>query len=216
MTSPSSLNVLRVDSSARHEASVSRQLLDDTVAALRERYPNLTLTRRDTAAGVPLIDNPWVEATFTPVEARTAAQHATLAGSDTLVEELEAADLVLLGVPIYNFSVPAALKLWIDQVARAGRTFRYSQDGPEGLLTGKRAWIVVTSGGVAADSPADFATPYLRQYLGFLGITDVQVIAANGMNADADGALDQARGRIAELALAGAPLDRSIALQEAG
>ena len=118
-------------------------------------------------------------ANFTDPAVRTDAQRETLSGSDVLVAELKAADQIVIGAPIYNFSIPAALKAWIDQVARARETFRYTEAGPEGLLTGKTAWLVIASGGVPMDSAMDFATPYLRHVLGFLGIVDVRVIDAS-------------------------------------
>ena len=122
-----------------------------------------------------------------------------LAASDALVEELRGADVVVIGSPIYNFGVPAALKAWVDMIARARLTFRYTPEGPRGLLDGKKAYVVIASGGVPVDSPVDFATPYLRQALRFVGITDVDVIAADQLNKAGDDSIDTARMRIAEL-----------------
>ena len=130
-----------------------------------------------------MLSEAWVGANFTPDEARTPEQRETLALSDTLIAELEAADTLVLGVPIYNFGVPAAFKAWIDLVARARKTFKYSETGPVGLLEGKTAYVVVASGGTAAGSEIDFATPYLRHVLGFLGIHDVTIIAADQLMA---------------------------------
>lgn len=193
------LNILRIDASARLDGSVTRRLTADIVDALGTRYPGATLVRRDLAAGVPFVDAGWIDANFTPEEERTAEQRRELADSDRLVEELEAADVVVIGAPIYNFGVPAALKAWVDMIARARRTFRYTPEGPEGLLTGKSAYIVVASGGTAVDSDIDFATPYLRQALKFVGITDVTVIAADRGNQRGARALDDARADIANL-----------------
>ncbi|PWE17449.1 FMN-dependent NADH-azoreductase [Marinicauda salina] len=170
--------ILRVDASARVEGSVSRAL--SARLADRLAVPDGTVTVRDLAADpVPQVDAAWVEANFTPAEDRTDAQRAALAGSDALVAELQAADAIVIGVPIYNFSIPAALKAWIDQIARARLTFRYTENGPEGLLKNKTAWLVVASGGVAVDSPVDFATGYLRHVLGFVGIDDVRIVDAS-------------------------------------
>ncbi|MFW5661412.1 MAG: FMN-dependent NADH-azoreductase [Oceanicaulis sp.] len=171
-------HVLRIDSSARTEGSVSRDLSKDLAARLAG--PAGTVTVRDLAAVSPgFVDAAWVKANFTAPEARTDADTAALAASDRLVEELEAADHVVIGVPIYNFAIPASLKAWIDQVARAHRTFRYTATGPEGLLKGKTAWLVVASGGTAAGGELDFATPYLRHVLGFIGVEDVRTVDAS-------------------------------------
>lgn len=199
MHTPSSPTVLRVDASARHEGSVTRQLTDALIDALRGRHGRPPLITRDLAlCPPPLLDADWIAANTTEPRARTPAQRAALAYSDQLIAELTAADVVILGVPVYNFGVPAALKAWIDLVARARVTFRYSENGPQGLLEGKRAYVVLASGGVAAGGPTDFASGYLRQVLGFLGITDVEVIAADQAMLRSD-AVSRARQRIGEL-----------------
>ena len=125
----------------------------------------IELTRRDLSKGIPLVDEAWINANFTAEEDRTAQQREALAESDALVAELRAADVVVIGSPIYNFGVPAALKAWVDMIARARLTFRYTAEGPKGLLEGKKAYVVIASGGVPVDSSVDFATPYLRQAL---------------------------------------------------
>lgn len=172
------VRVLRIDSSVRGDASATRALTDRLIEALRRRHGGLEITRRDVAADVPHLDPAWVDANFTDPLSRTPGQQAALAGSDAFVREVQAADILVIGVPIYNFGVPAGLKAWIDQIARARLTFRFTSEGAEGLLGGKRAYLVVASDGTAAEGPADFATPYLRHMLGFLGITQVEVIAA--------------------------------------
>jgi FMN-dependent NADH-azoreductase len=174
-------------------------LTSELIDALETREGRVTVSRRDLADGIPLVDEAWIDANFTPENDRTTEQRNALRKSDELVAELEAADVLVIGSPIYNFSVPAALKAWIDMIARAGLTFRYTPDGPQGLLEGKKAYIVIASGGVPVDSPADFATPYLRQVLKFIGITDVDVIGAEQLNLRGDDAIDAARMRIAEL-----------------
>ncbi|MDV3237974.1 MAG: NAD(P)H-dependent oxidoreductase [Gammaproteobacteria bacterium] len=199
MHTPSNPTVLRVDASARYEGSTTRQLTDALIDALRERHGRLPVITRDLALSPPpLLDADWIAANTTEPQTRTAAQRAALAYSDQLIAELTAADVVILGVPVYNFGVPAALKAWIDLVARARVTFRYSENGPQGLLKGKRAYVVLASGGVAAGGPTDFASGYLRQVLGFLGITDVEVIAADQAMLRSD-AVSRARRRIGEL-----------------
>ena len=193
------LNVLEVAASGRSKDSVSRTLSADLVDALEARFGNIDLTRRDLSNGVSFVDDAWIDANFTAPEERSAAQRAALAESDALVDELQSADVIVIGMPIYNFGVPATLKAWVDMIARARLTFRYTENGPEGLLTGKKAYIVLASGGVPVDSPVDYATPYMRQALGFVGIDDVELIAADQLNKRASESMDEARARIAEL-----------------
>jgi FMN-dependent NADH-azoreductase len=193
------MRILEINGSGRYDGSVSRMLTSELIDALETREGQVSVSRRDLADGIPLVDEAWIDANFTPENDRTTEQRNALRKSDELVAELEAADVLVIGSPIYNFSVPAALKAWIDMIARAGLTFRYTPDGPQGLLEGKKAYIVIASGGVPVDSPADFATPYLRQVLKFIGITDVDVIGAEQLNLRGDDAIDAARMRIAEL-----------------
>ena len=190
-------HILRIDASMRHDGSTTRTLTDATVEKLAAS--GATVTTRDLADGVQIIDQDWIGANFTEPQDRTPQQVERLTQSDTLIAELQAADIVVIGMPIYNFGIPAALKAWIDQVARARVTFRYTENGPQGLLTGKRAIIVAASGGTGVDSDIDFATPYLRHALGFIGIHDVQVIAADQQMMNA-GALDHARQQVQDLA----------------
>jgi FMN-dependent NADH-azoreductase len=193
------LQVLAIDSSGRQNDSITRALSADLIAALEDRYGSIELTRRNVGGGLPFVDAAWIEANFTPDESRSQQHKDTLALSNELVEELKLADAVVIGAPMYNFSISAALKSWIDMIARAQLTFRYTENGPVGLLTGKKAYVVVATGGVAVGSPMDFATPYLRHALAFLGITDVEVIAADGVNSNADESMDRARAKIADL-----------------
>lgn len=188
--------VLHIDASARRRDSISRDLSARVVAQLAPEH----VIRRDLAQPLPQITEHWVAATFTPADARSDAQRETLALSDQLVDELAAADTIVIGTPVYNFGVPAGLKAWIDLIARAGRSFEYTEDGPRGLLTGKRAIIAIATGGTPIGSEIDFASGYLRFILGFVGITDVQIVAADRLNADQDAALAQASAQIADLA----------------
>ena len=187
--------ILHIDASARTDGSVSRQLS----AAIAERFPG-TVIRRDLAAGLPLIDEAWIGANFTPEKDRTSDQRALLALSDELIAEIKAADVLVLGVPMYNFSVPGAFKAWIDLVCRAGLTFKYTDTGPVGLLTGKRAVVALATGGVPAGSAMDFSTDYLRHILGFVGITDVEFVAADQVLANSTKAIEAANAQIARLA----------------
>ena len=189
-------HVLRIDASARRTGSISRDLADKIIDRIA---PGATVTTRDLADGVPLIDEAWVGANFTPEADRSDAQREKLALSDTLVAELKAADTLVIGLPIYNFGVPAALKAWVDQVARAGVTFQYSEYGPKGLLESKRAIVAVASGGTEAGSDIDFATGYIRHVLGFIGITDVEFVAADRLMLDADGTMARALAQVDRL-----------------
>ncbi len=191
--------ILEVSASGRRADSVSRMLSRDLIAALESRHGAVAVTRRDLADGVGLVDEAWISANFTAEEERTAAQRDRLAASDALVAELQQADVVIIGAPIYNFGIPASLKAWVDMISRARLTFRYTENGPEGLLQGKKAYVVVASGGVPVDSSVDFATPYLRQALRFVGITDIEIIAADQLNQNAADSIDAARARIADL-----------------
>lgn len=188
------MSILHITSSASPAPSVSSMLGREAAAKIGG-----TLTTRDVATDVPAIDSDWTAANFTPADDRTAAQKDRLALSDTLITELKAADTLILSVPMYNFGVPSTLKAWIDHICRTGLTFDYSAAGPEGLLTGKRAVIVITSGGTPAGGDWDYATTYLRHVLGFIGITDVTVIASDLIQVDQDKAIAQARTAIAAL-----------------
>lgn len=191
------LQVLAVTASARQQGSVSRGLVAHLLDALRRQQPDLQLRERDVSAGLPLVDADWIGASYTPAEQRDAGQRTALAQSDALVRELQAADVLVIGTPIYNFSIPASLKAWIDQVARAGLTFRYTETGPEGLLRGKQAFVLLASGGTPVGSEIDFASGYLRHVLGFLGIEDVTVIAADRIMQQQGEAVAAAERRIA-------------------
>ncbi len=188
--------VLHIDASARHEGSVTRELSALTVARLNAD----TVLYRDLASALPQIDETWVNANFTPADQRDALQRDTLTLSDQLVDELRRADAIVIGTPVYNFSVPTSLRAWIDQVARVGETFRYTSEGPQGLLTDKRAVVVIASGGTAVGSEIDFASGYLRHMLGFMGVTDVELIAADRIGVDAEVARKSASDAIAALA----------------
>jgi len=193
------LRILEVSASGRRNGSITRELSADFIAALEDRFGSVQLTRRDLLHGVPFVDEAWIEANFTPDESRTQMHKDTLAYSDELVNELKDADVLLIGAPIYNFSIPAALKAWIDMIARARSTFRYTENGPVGLLKGKKAYLVVATGGVPVGSAMDFATPYLRHALAFVGITEVEIVTADRINRDKHESMDRARAQIADL-----------------
>jgi FMN-dependent NADH-azoreductase len=189
-------SILRIDASARTDASISRKLADTIVA----RYPGAEITTRDVGGeAVPQTTEAWIGANFTPADERTPEHEETLALSDAMVAELQAAEVVVISTPIYNFGVPGALKAWADLVARVGVTFEYTEQGPVGLLEGKRAIVAVASGGTKVGSDIDFATPWLRFFLGFLGIVDVEIVAADGLMGDPEG-VARAEAEIAQLA----------------
>jgi FMN-dependent NADH-azoreductase len=158
-----------------------------------------TTITRDLSEGLPLLNAAWIDANFTPSDDRTDAHRETLALSDGLVDEISRADTLVIGSPVYNFSVAAVLKAWIDQICRIGVTFKYTPDGPVGLLTGKRAIIVVASGGTPVGSDIDYATDFLRHIMGFIGITDVSIIAADALGNDAEAKIAAVQNEIENL-----------------
>ncbi|MEM8590913.1 MAG: NAD(P)H-dependent oxidoreductase [Pseudomonadota bacterium] len=188
--------ILRIDGSARKQGSMTR---DFTTKVIDKLGASKVITR-DLLDGVPLLSEEWVNANFTPADDRSADQKATLAASDALVAELLEADTIVIGAPIYNFGLPGAVKAWIDMVCRAGVTFKYTENGPQGLLEGKRAVIVVASGGTKVGSEIDYAIDHLKFVLGFIGITDVEVVAADQMMVDAEAGLAGANAAVEALA----------------
>ena len=176
------MNILQINSSARREASHSTRLANRIVERLRDAHPDATLTLRDlNHAPHPVLDEVALGALFTPADQRTPEQAARVAMDDGLIAEIQAADVVVLGVPMYNFGVPSQLKNWIDAISRAGVTFRYTEKGPEGLLKGKAVYVALTRGGKYRNTPADTQVPYLQTVLGFLGMTDVHYVYAEGL-----------------------------------
>ncbi|MEM1389355.1 MAG: NAD(P)H-dependent oxidoreductase [Pseudomonadota bacterium] len=192
--------ILRIDASPRGDNSITRALTDRLINRLQADGAGKVI-QRDLTTPLPYVDELWIGASFTEEAKRNPAQEAALALSDALIEELKRADTIILGVPIYNFGVPAVLKAWIDQVARAGVTFTFSEAGPEGLLKGKRAFVTVASGGTEVGSPIDYTTGYLRHFLGFIGISDVTLIAADQTAIDAEGSVKKAEAAIDALDL---------------
>ncbi len=199
--------VLHLDSSARTTGSVTRDLSQDYVDRWLAARAGRTEVYRDlTAEPTPFVSDTWIAAAFSPTEGHDHAQRFALARSNALVDELVQADHLVIGAPVYNLSIPASLKAWIDQIARAGRTFSYGAHGPEGLVRGKSAVIISASGGDPTRTDAagkDFSTSYLATVLGFIGITDVEVVRAWGVGPDdltLTRTTDQARRRLGDLA----------------
>ena len=194
--------ILHITASIRSDAdSISRGLGNRLVETLAAQT-GAGVTTRDLAANdLPYVSAERFAASLTPAADRTPEQAALAEIADTLIAELQAADTIVIASPIYNFGVPASLKAWADLVARAGTTFKYTETGPVGLLTGKTAYIAIASGGTPVGSEIDFMSSWLKFFLGFLGITDVEVVAADGMmGADAEAKLTAANDRISALA----------------
>ncbi|UOQ69452.1 FMN-dependent NADH-azoreductase [Hymenobacter volaticus] len=177
------MKVLAVNSSGRSsQHSVSRQLVDALIEKLGSHHRDLNVTYRNVAEGLPLVHESWIEAMYTPADRRTPEQNQLLAFSDELVDELDEQDVLILGAPMYNFNVSASLKAYIDLICRIGLTFKFSAEtGLEGLLKGKKAYIVFTSGVVEAGSTQDLVTPYLKLVLAFIGITETEIIGAGSL-----------------------------------
>lgn len=182
------MKILQINASARREGAHSSHLAATVVQRLQAVHPSAELTVRDLAANPhPVLDEAALGALFTPADKRTPEQAVRVALDDALIAEVQAHDAIVLGVPMYNFGVPVQLKAWIDAIARAGATFRYTESGPEGLIKGKTVYVVLARGGIYRDSPNDSQVPYLRMVLGFLGMTDVRFIYAEGLAMGADG-----------------------------
>jgi FMN-dependent NADH-azoreductase len=179
------MNILQINSSARAEGSHSTRLANTLVERVQASLADpaaATLTVRDLGRTPhPELNEAALQALFTPADQRSPAQAARVALDDALIAELQAADVVVLGVPMYNFGVPAALKNWIDAISRARVTFQYTAKGPEGLIKGKKVYVALTRGGQYRNTPADTQVPYLKTVFAFLGMTDVQFVYAEGL-----------------------------------
>jgi len=177
--------LLHIDSSPLYGRSVSRKLTGAFVTQWKATHPGGTVIDRDlTATVIPPINAEWVSAVYMPDEARTPIQNELLSLSDTLLAELEQADEYVFGVPMHNFGVPSVLKLWIDQIARVGRTFSYADGTPKGLLVGKKATFIIATGGMydaqTRMASFNFVEPYLRSVFGFVGVTEATFLTAGG------------------------------------
>lgn len=175
--------LLQINTSINKGNGQSSQLADRFVAAFRKRNPHAKIIVRDVAAAeaVPHLNAERFGAFITKPEERSAAQHAVVAYSDTLIDELKEADVIVLGLPMYNFGVPSQLKAYFDHVARAGITFKYTDQGPVGQLIGKKVYVFATRGGLYAGTPIDTQTSYVRDFLRFLGMTEVEFVYAEGL-----------------------------------
>jgi len=177
--------LLHVDSSPLYSRSVSRELTSAFVTQWKASHPDGAVVNRDlNASAISPITEEWVGAVYTPEEALTPEQKKLLAPSDSLIAELQQADEYVIGVPMHNFGVPSALKLWIDQIARVGKTFSYADGTPKGLIIGKKATFIIATGGIydaqTQMASFNFVEPYLRSLFGFLGLTDATFLTAGG------------------------------------
>ena len=177
------MKILQINASARREGANSTKVANRVTERLQAANPGATVTLRDLAVNpVPALDEAMLGALFTPAEQRSAEQAAAVAGYDALIAELQAHDVIVLGVPMYNFGISSQLKNWIDAVARAGVTFQYTATGPVGLVQGKTVYAACARGGIYSGTPNDSQTPYLKSVLGFLGMSDVRFVFAEGLN----------------------------------
>jgi FMN-dependent NADH-azoreductase len=181
------MNILQINSSARSNGSESTRLADAIVAKLQASHANATLIRRDLASDPhPAIDEATLGALFTPAANRTPEQAARVALDDVLIAQAQAADVIVIGAPMYNFGMTVQLKSWFDAIARAGVTFRYTETGPVGLLTGKKVYVTLARGGMHKDGASDTQVPHLKMLLGFLGMTDVSFVYSEGLGMGPD------------------------------
>ena len=196
--------VLIIESSARQQDSVSRQLTQTFISQWQTAHPADQITVRDLAVKpVPHLDINLLGGWMKPAGQRSDIEESSLERSNQLTDELLAADVLVMAAPMYNFAIPSTLKAWLDHVLRAGVTFKYTDTGPQGLLSGKRAYVLTARGGIYAGSTADHQEPYLRQVMAFIGIHDVTFIHAEGMNLGGDfqeKGLNQANARLAQVA----------------
>ena len=176
------MKILQINTAARSEGANSTKLAAAISRRLKAKHPEALLEVRDLAANPhPVLDEAALGALFTPPDQRTPEQAARVALDDALIAQTQSADVIILGVPMYNFGVPVQLKTWIDAIARAGVTFRYTENGPEGLIKGKKVYLALARGGIYRDTPNDSQVPYLKTVLGFLGMTDIECVYAEGL-----------------------------------
>ena len=178
------MHILHIISSPRPD-SFSARLGHQIVARLLAAHPGSTVAERDlTTHPLPHLEEAYLQSVFTPAASRSPQQQAAVQHSDAAIAEVQAADVLVLGAPMYNFGIPSTLKAWLDHLIRAGVTFTYTPDGPQGLLSGKKVYVAMASGGVYSTGPAagyDFVAPYLKATLGFIGLTDVTVLRVEGV-----------------------------------
>ena len=191
------MKILKINSSIQTEKSVGRKLVDQLVSKLTDTENNII--ERDLAKGIPLLTQDMVNAFYTPEDKHTDDQKEQVVTSNLLIKEIEDSEIIVMGIPIYNFSVPASVKAYFDLIARVGITFKYTDKGPVGLFENKKVYVVITSGGTGFMSDADFASGYIKHFLGFIGITDVNFILADQLMMNSEVQIENAEKQIAEL-----------------
>ena len=193
------MKILKINSSSNRQNSISTTYADKLVEQIKTlKHKVVVVERHTTYSDLPFINEAMLESLFVKGE-RTQEQINVLKVSQELVSELLEADAIIISAPIYNFSVPASLKAYFDLVARAGLTFQYTENGPKGLLEGKKAYVVVSSGGTEIDSDIDFAGKYIKHFLSFIGITDVEMIKLDQLMLDAESKQKRANDQIKQL-----------------
>ncbi len=192
-------SILHINSSGRYQDSVTRQVSDLFVAHLKQESPALEVVQRDLAKGIPFVDESWIDANFTAAAERTESQKEALNFSDELVSELQNSEYIVIAAPIYNFSIPAVLKAWVDLIVRVNFTFHFTDDGPAGLLKNIKTYVVMASGGTAVGGEVDMASTYLKFVLGIVGLTDVNIIDSSEINYADDKNLSSAKSQIKRL-----------------
>jgi FMN-dependent NADH-azoreductase len=181
------MNILQINSSAKSSGSESTRVAGNIVNKLLAATPGATVTVRDLAANPhPVLDESTLQALFTPADQRTAQQASRVALDDALIAQVQAADVIVLGAPMYNFGITVQLKSWFDAIARAGVTFKYGPTGPVGLLTGKKVYVAVARGGLHRDAASDTQLPHVKMFLNFVGLNDVQVVYSEGLGMGPD------------------------------
>ncbi|HEY1044623.1 MAG TPA: NAD(P)H-dependent oxidoreductase [Telluria sp.] len=197
------MNILQINSSARATGSESTRMADAIVAKLVAGHAGASVVRRDLAAEPhPVLDQDALTALFTPAADRTPEQAERVALDDALIAQVQAADVIVLGAPMYNFGMTVQLKSWFDAIARAGVTFRYTANGPEGLLKNKKVYVALSRGGMHRDGATDTQVPHLKTLLGFMGMTDVSFIYSEGHGLGPDAVAKAREAANAEIALA--------------
>jgi len=191
------MKILKINSSIQTEKSVGRKLVDQLVSRFTNNESKVI--ERDLAKGLPLLTQDMVNAFYTPENKHTDDQKEQVAISNLLIKEIEDSEIIIMGIPIYNFNIPASVKAYFDLIARVGITFKYTEKGPVGLFKNKKVYVIVTSGGTPFKGNGDFASPYIKHFLGFIGITDVNFISADQLVANSEIQIENAEKQIAEL-----------------
>jgi FMN-dependent NADH-azoreductase len=191
------MKILKINSSIQTEKSVGRKLVDQLISKFTNN--ECKVIERDLAKGLPLLTQDMVNAFYTPEDKHTNYQKEQVVTSNLLIKEIEDSEIIIMGIPIYNFNIPASVKAYFDLIARVGVTFKYTNEGPVGLFENKKVYVIVTSGGTPFMGDGDFASSYIKHFLGFIGITDVNFISADQLVANSEVQIANAEKQIAEL-----------------